>query len=99
MHCAPLTHDDLIEQLLHCSARLKNRTPVIHDPGEIGISKSYPSKRRVAQNVARGRLPIFAEEKSRLRIQIGVAPPVQDDACNITLGVETGPSKHLAQLL
>ena len=72
---------------------------MVHRPSQIGVGKSDPAERRLAQDFSSGGLAASAKEESRLRAQIGVTPAIQDDSRDVPLGVEAGAGKHLRELL
>ena len=78
--------------------RLSDRGAMIGRAREIGIRKSNSSKWGCAQNRARRRIPIFPEEKSRLRAHISMSPPVKDNAGDVTRRIEAGSGEHLGEL-
>src|SRR5450759_3956196 len=67
------------DQLLHGAIRFADGVAVIRCAGEIGIRKSNATVRSIAQDVARRRLAVDAEEEPRLRIHIGVTPAIEND--------------------
>ena len=62
---------------------------MVHDAGEISVGEGDAPERGSAQDFAGRGLVICAEEESGLRIQISVAPAIEDDAGNVTFGIET----------
>src|SRR5580698_10185891 len=72
---------------------------MVHRAGQIGVGKSNPAKGRAAQDFARRRLAVRAEEESRLRTQVRVPPTVQNDSGDVASGVETRARKHRIKLL
>ena len=69
---------------------------MIHDAGQIRIREGNAAVRIVAQDFSRSGLPIGAKEKSGLGAEIGVAPPVQNDAGDIAPRVESGLENIIA---
>ena len=72
---------------------------MIHSPSQVCISKRNAAEGRLAQDLPRRGLAIFAEEKARLWAQIRVPPAIQDDSGNVPVGIESGTRKHVAKLL
>ena len=73
------TRQNLVQQLPHRPMRLQDRITMVHRPRQIRIRESDSPKWRTAQNVTRRRLAISTKEKSRLRIEIRVAPSIQNN--------------------
>ncbi len=59
---------------------------MVHRPSQIGVGKSDPAERRLAQDFSSGGLAASAKEESRLRAQIGVTPAIQDDSRDVPPG-------------
>src|ERR1044072_211086 len=59
--------------------RLANRVPMIHRPSQIGVREGNAAMRSTAEDVARGRLAVRPKEKTRLRIHVGMTPPVENE--------------------
>src|SRR6476646_2168938 len=72
---------------------------MVHDARQVSVGKSNPPERSGTQNFAWSGFPIFTKEKTRRRIEISVPPAVQNDACNVSPGVEAGAGKHTGKLL
>src|SRR5438034_976685 len=72
---------------------------MIAGAGEIRIRKRDPTVRTIAQNIPWRRLSVDAEEKSRLRIHVRVAPAVENDSRNVTSRIEAAGREHVGQLL
>src|SRR6516225_10159370 len=86
-------------QLRHRPLRLQDRKPVIHRTRQIRICERDPPKRRLSQHLARRRLAVLPEEKSRLWTQVRMPPAVQYDSRNILPRVEPCAPEHLRELL
>src|SRR5437764_8200665 len=71
---------------------------MIHRASEIGIRESDAAKRSGAQNFPGRGIAISAKEKTRLRTEIRMPPPIENDSGNIALWVESNRRKHLRQL-
>ena len=95
----PIFDLNSIQQLAGGSLAFGYRGGMSGVAGEIGIGKGNASEGGAAQDLARRRLAVLAEEKSRLRTAIGVPPAVEDDAGDIALGVEARSGEHLGKLL
>ena len=66
--------------------------------GEVCVRKRNTAEAGLAQNVARRRLAIPAEEKAGLRATVGMAPAVEDDAGYVAPSIEARGSEHIRQL-
>ena len=78
----------LVENLPDCAVPFLNCDLVIHHAGEVCIGKGDSSEGHFTKNVSRGRLAVFAEEESGLRIHVGMAPTVQNNSGNVVPRVE-----------
>src|SRR5208282_2895629 len=72
---------------------------MIHRTCQIGICESDSPKGRGPQYVTRRRFAIFPKEKSRLRIEIRVAPSIQDNSRNVALCIKPRAAEHFCELL
>jgi hypothetical protein len=72
---------------------------MITGAGKIRISKSDPTVRRTSKDVPRRRVAINAEEKSWLRIHVGVTPAIQNDSGDVPARIEAAGREHVAELL
>jgi hypothetical protein len=72
---------------------------MIHNSGEVGVRECYFTEGFFSQNVAGRGLPIFTEKEARLRIQIRVAPAVQNNSSHVPARIESGARKHVGKLL
>src|SRR5580700_8625125 len=79
--------------------RLKDRVAVIHRTSQIRVRESDSSKGRVPQHLSRRRLAIVPKEKSRLRIEIRMTPPIQNNSRDVALCIKTCRRKHFRELL
>jgi len=66
---------------------------------EVGGRKSNPPVRLVSQDIPRRRLTVQAEEESRLRIHVRVAPAVENDSRDVSPRIEAAGREHVAHLL
>jgi hypothetical protein len=64
----------LVDELANSAVRFQDRVAMVHGAGQIRVRERNPPEWGAAQNFARRGLPVAPEEKSRLRIQVGVAP-------------------------
>ena len=88
-----------IQQLTGSSLAFGDGGGVSGVAGQVSVGKSDASERRSAQNLARRRLPVFAEEEPRLWTAIGMPPSIEDDASHIAFGIEARAGEHLRKLL
>src|SRR5689334_6328100 len=72
---------------------------MIRGAGEVGIRKRNPPVRLVTQDIAWRGLAVGAEEEPWLRIHIGVAPAIEDDAGDVASRIESARRKHVRHLL
>src|SRR5271169_1969908 len=72
---------------------------MIHGTGKIRVRERNSSKGAGAERLTRRRIAVQPEEKARLRINKRVAPPVENDSCDVPLGVETRSREHVRHLL
>src|SRR5215472_14585695 len=72
---------------------------MIGNPRQIGVGERGPPERRRPQHLAGSWFAVFAEEESRGRGQVRMAPSVQNDSGDIASGVEAGAAEHLRELL
>ena len=72
---------------------------MIHRSRKIGICKRDPAMSPVAQDVSRRGLAVRAEEKAGLRIDVGMAPAIENDARDVAPRVEAAWGEHVAELL
>jgi len=84
---------------VHGALGFANRHAVIHDAGQVGIGESDAPIGSVAKNVAGARIAVGTEEEAGLRAEVGVPPAVQDNGCNVAVGIEAGLAKHGGKLV
>jgi hypothetical protein len=70
--------------LANSAVRFQNGTAVIHHSCQIGIGKRDSSERSGTQNASWSWLAAAAKKESRLGIQVGMPPTIQDDTGNVT---------------
>ena len=66
---------------------------------KICIGESDPTVRMIAQDIARRRLAVDAEEESRLRIHVRVSPAIENDSGDIPAWIESTRREHVGHLL
>ena len=72
---------------------------MIAGSGEIRIRERNPTVRLIPQHIPRRRLAVDAEEKARLRINVRVSPPIQNDSRDVSARIEPARREHVAELL
>src|SRR3982750_4719738 len=94
--CSSFEH--LIHHLAHRAMRFADGGSMVWRAGQVRIRERDSSKGRCTQNLPGRRLPVTAEEKSGLRADVCMSPAIQDDAGDVTSGIEPTSGKHLSQL-
>ena len=72
---------------------------MVHDSGEIGIGEGDFAERRAPHYLSRSDLALRSKEEARLAAEIGMAPPIYDDAGNIPPRIKAATRKHQRHLL
>src|SRR5579863_2340532 len=67
--------------------------------GEIGVREGDAPERSAAQYLAWRGLAVSPEEEAGLRTAERVSPAIEDDACDVALGIEAGTREHVVELL
>ena len=67
---------------------------MVHDSRQICIGKRNAAEGRGSQDFAGRRLSVLAEEKTGLRIEVGVPPAVENDSLNIAPRIKTEAAKR-----
>src|SRR5579884_3733890 len=94
-----ISGDHFVKKLTDGAVGFQNGGFVVRRAGEVGVGESNSAERRGAQDLSRRGLAVFTEKEAWLRIDVSVAPAIQDDASNVAPGVKAGLRKHLGQLL
>ena len=87
-----------VQQLTDGAVRFYKGVSVIHGAGQIGLCERDPSERRIPQSASRSRLSAETKKESRSRIDEGMPESIQDNAGNVSSGIEPGGSEHLGHL-
>src|ERR1700679_1134461 len=95
---AGLCQHDLVQQKRNRSLPLQDRKAVIHGSRKFRIGERDAAKGCTPQDLSRCRLTLSAKEESRLGANVGMTPPVQNDARDIPLSVKSGVPKHGSEL-
>src|ERR1700676_3828115 len=71
---------------------------MIHGAVQVRVCERDAAEWCAAQDFAGGGPSVAAKEKSWLRIQIGVAPAIQNNCSNVALRIKSGGRKHFVKL-
>src|SRR5579862_1430751 len=72
---------------------------MVHRTSQVRVREGDSPERRGSQGVPRCRFSIFSEEKSRLRIEIRMAPAIQHNSRYVPLRLKPRTAEHFRKLL
>src|ERR1700736_3647423 len=93
-----LTREYLVQKLIDGALGFEDGVAMVHGTGKVGVCEGDAAEGSASQHFTWRRLPVLTEEETRLWIQIGVAPAIEDYSRNVAVGIKAGRGKHGGKL-